>query len=263
MKTTQSVWSVLLATGAAISLCAGCKSSRPVDARQNAPISISGDAVVSSYGAALELPRVQVTSADGKYNFAYTVRSELEGSKAEPTGSQKVDLGKGGSSFSDYRLYLDRGFAVFGGCFPVYIPPIPDGTGVTLPPRPWAPMVAAGSVAASAQGTRFSVYNETNSTGEVIKIYIFRHSGGPVHAWVFPEGTNPQIAGPFDTIPQYSSQDRYLLAQRNSSGAWQLSLQNLPPSGDSSLVRKYFDACHAIAGAQSMAFPVCSGSSEN
>jgi hypothetical protein len=206
---------------------------------------------------------VQVTGSGGKYNFAYTARSELDGSKAEPKGTQKVDLGKGAAGYSDYRLYMERGFVVFGGCFPVYIPPIPDGSAVTLPPRPWAPVVAAGSIAASAQGTRFSVYNETDTTGTVINIYIFRHTGGPVHAWVFPQGTNPQLTGPFETIPQYSSQQRYLVAQKNSSGVWQLSLQILPDPQDTGLVRKYFDACHAIATDPSMNFPVCPGSPEN
>jgi hypothetical protein len=237
----------------------GCASSqRAQSAAENKTTALRATVVAAAgpYGTAPVLPKVRITCADGNYDYLYTLRNEVGGSKAEPRGSQGVDLGKGGMVPSAYRLNLERGFAVLGGCFPV-APPISDRDNKEVPPRPWSPFTALGTVGSAAQGTKYSIYIETDTNKTPIGIYLFRHSGGPVHGWTFAPGTDPQMPGSSLVIPAGASPPKYILGQLNSKGEWELSLKDLPLSGDNGNVRKYFDACDAVAQNVTIGFPSC------
>jgi len=259
MKRT-ALWAGSLAMSMAAGvMLSGCESApQTAGKRESSAVALraSASSVAGPFGTAPVLPKVRITCADGNYDYLYTLRTEIGGSKAEPKGSQGVDLGKGGVVPSAYRLNLERGFAVVGGCFPVS-PFAVDKDTKDAPPRPWSPLTAVNALASAAQGTRYSVYIETDSSKNPIAIYLFRHSGGVVHAWTFDAGTDPQMPGSVMTMPAGAIPPKYILGQPDANGVWQIALKDLPPSGDKGDVRKYFEACDAVAQNALMGFPNC------
>ncbi len=251
MKLSQIAFnSFILVSLAAIA--GGCES------QQRSPASgirtVGYAAPSNGYGLAPVLPKVRITCADGKYDYVYTARTEIDGSKADPKGSQFIDLGHNPGGPSAYRLNIDRGFVVLGGCFPVYVPPERESS--TLPPKPWSPAIALGAIGTSAQGTRYSIYVETTTGGDESRVFVFRHGGGPVHAWTFAPGTDPQAAGSYETIPNTGAA-KYFVATKQSSGSWSSAIYELPAAGSSEAARKYFDACDEVAQNWKIGFPNC------
>lgn len=165
--------------------------------------------ISSGHGQSPVMPNVRMTSSDGSYDYLVTARREVDGSQAYPFGKQILDLGHGQAGGSSARLQLEKGFAVFGGCFPVAPAFKPDRDAGMLP-RPW-PVVAVVNAAIGAEGTKFSVYMETNANGTDKCQYVFKHSGGPVHAWTYAPGTDPmQATSQIVSIPRNETSPTYL-----------------------------------------------------
>lgn len=226
----------------------GCKSQPRVAARSSLAMTAPG------YGTSPSLVDVRITSTDGLYDYLYTLRREIAQSEAYPFGAQLLDLGQGNGGGSKIRLQMEKGFVVVGGCFPVYAP-IPDGASSLVLPRPW-PVVASTNAAISAQGTKFSLYLETDSGGTVQNQYVFKHSGGPVEAWLYTPGTDPsQSTSTIVQIPASTPTAKYILVTYSGS-AWTMTLNDLP-TNTADPVRKYFDACDAVATNVKIPFPSC------